>query len=198
MQVSLSKTSWHSQYYYWVKGYYPTYEFKSLCPYFWTIILFLLLSPVFLVWKLINLLVNNIVIPTKNVVNLTVSKLKTEPKKEPKKEHKPNKLSMWFKRSGGKIFKYFSYTYLITCLIFLSYVFFETLIKSLNTHGFWMTIVYIFSIIGGLTTLVFVIWGIMTIFETDTWRMIKGMSYSIKNKVCPMIEWKTNENTDIL
>jgi uncharacterized membrane protein len=69
------------------------------------------------------------------------------------------------------------------------------LIQLFREKGAWMSFVYIFAWIGVTVTTIFVIWGIISLFETDTWKMIKGMSYSIKNKVCPMIVWEEkNEN----
>ena len=189
MQISLSRNSWHAQYYNWVKGYYPTYEFKSLCPYFWTIVTYLLLFPVFLTWKGLKLVMNHAVIPTKNVV--TSSFKKSDSDSEVKKE--PSKLVKWYEKNDKKIVNFFAYTYFGSMLLFLLLVLVSVLIKSFTDNGFWMTMVYIFSVIGGLTTLVLCIWGIITIFETETWKMIKGMSYSVKNKVCPMIEWKNDE-----
>jgi hypothetical protein len=60
--------------------------------------------------------------------------------------------------------------------------------------GAWLGFVYIFAIIGGLVSLILLIWMVISFFETDSWKMIKGMMYSTKNKVCPMITWKTDEN----
>lgn len=188
MQVSLSKNSWHAQYYNWVKGYYPTYEFKSLCPYFWTIVSFILLSPVFVLWKLIKSLT---VKPITKVIERSVDKSLSKPHKE------PNKFSKWYDRNDKKIGNFFAYTYFGGMLLILLIVLIGLLMESVTKNGVWMTLVYTFAIIGGLVTLFFVIWGIMHIFETETWRMIKGMSYSVKNKVCPMIEWKTDENTQL-
>jgi hypothetical protein len=63
-------------------------------------------------------------------------------------------------------------------------------IKMFEEKGLWLGIIYIFAWIGFITTSVFVIWGLISFSETDTWKMVKGMSYSIKNKVCPMITWE--------
>ena len=76
MLVNLSRSSWHSKYYNFVKGYYPTYEFKSLCPYFWTIVTLILLLPVILIWKGFKTFV---VTPTKKIAKV----VKKEPKYKP-------------------------------------------------------------------------------------------------------------------
>ena len=185
MQVSLSRNSWHSQFYRWVVGYYPTYEFKSLCPYFWTILFYLLCSPLILIWKGI---MGTIKLFSKSKI---VKRKNTKPKKE------PSKLSQWYDKNDKKIGDWIGYFWLGIMLLMLLIVIVGSFIDSLGKNGLWMTLVYTFSIIGALVTSFFVIWGIITIFETETWRMIKGMSYSIKNKVCPMIEWKTDESTEL-
>lgn len=33
-------------------------------------------------------------------------------------------------------------------------------------------------------------------FHSDTWEATKGMAYSFKNKVCPAINWKGNEEIE--
>ena len=65
-----------------------------------------------------------------------------------------------------------------------------SIIVLFQEKGAWLGFIYIFAIFGALTTLIFTVWGIISFFETETWKMIKGMSYSAKNKVCPMITWE--------
>ena len=78
MLVSLSRHSWHSKYYNFVKGYYPTYEFKSLCPYFWTIVSFILLLPVILIWKGLKLLSKLAIKPIEKAIVYGVGKAVSE------------------------------------------------------------------------------------------------------------------------
>jgi hypothetical protein len=181
MLVNLSRSSWHSKYYNFVKGYYPTYEFKSLCPYFWTIVTLILLLPVILIWKGFKTL---IVSPTKKIVKIT----KKEPKNKPYKE--PTKFIKWCQRNDSKITKGFQYLYFGLMGGLLVLMITAGLYDLFSTKGFLMGLIYIFAGIGALTTSVLSIWGIISFFETDSWKMIKGMSYSIKNKVCPMITWE--------
>jgi hypothetical protein len=75
-------------------------------------------------------------------------------------------------------------------LSLLALVLIGSLIQLFQEKGAWLGIIYIFAWIGILTTSILAIWGVISFFETDTWRMVKGMSYSIKNKVCPMIIWE--------
>jgi hypothetical protein len=181
MLVNLSRSSWHSKYYNFVKGYYPTYEFKSLCPYFWTIVTLILLLPVILIWKGFKTFV---VTPTKKIVKV----VKKEPKYKPYKE--PTKFVKWCQKNDSKITKGFQYLYFGLMGGLLVLMLSVGVYNLFSTEGFLMGVIYIFAGIGVLTTTVLTVWGIISFFETDTWTMIKGMSYSIKNKVCPMITWE--------
>jgi hypothetical protein len=185
MLVNLSRTSWHSKYYNFVKGYYPTYEFKSLCPYFWTIVSFILLLPVILLWKGLKSLLKLTVKPIQKAIIHGVGKAVSEPyvKKE------PSKFSKWFKRNEITIGKWVGRIYFGFLAIAALVILVAATIQLFKDKGAWMGLVYIFAWIGVLATSVFTIFGIVHFFETDTWDMIKGMGYSIKNKVCPMIKW---------
>ena len=108
MEISLSRHSWHAKYYNFVKGHYPTYEFKSLCPYFWTILTLLLLSPVIVLWKVFNKLV---IKPVGSAINYTIHKALSQPSK-PRKEL--SKFSKWYDRRREKIGEWFGKVYLIT------------------------------------------------------------------------------------
>jgi hypothetical protein len=186
MLVSLSRESWHAKYYNFVKGYYPTYEFKSLCPYFWTIVSFVLLLPVILIWKGLKLLSKLLIKPIQKAIVYGVGKALSEPyiKKE------PGKFSKWYDKNGKSIGKWMGRIYIGSMLSLLALVLIGSLIQLFQEKGAWLGIIYIFAWIGILTTSILTIWGIISFFETDTWRMVKGMSYSIKNKVCPMIIWE--------
>jgi len=181
MLVSLSRESWHSKYYKFVKGYYPTYEFKSLCPYFWTIVTLILLSPVIVLWKSINKLT---VKPISKAIDYSITKSLSKPYKE------PSKFSKWYDKNGKSIGKWMGRIYIGSMLSLLTLMLIGSLIQLFQEKGAWLGIIYIFAWIGILTTSILAIWGIISFFETDTWRMVKGMSYSIKNKVCPMIIWE--------
>lgn len=182
MLVNLNRHSWHSEYYNFVKGHYPTYEFKSLCPYFWTIVSFILLSPVILTWKLIKHLT---VKPIQKAIIYGVGKAVSEPYE--KKE--PSKVRQWFTKNDKKIGEWFGRIYFGSLGIILIIVIIGSIIELFKQKGAWLGFIYIFAFIGLIVTTVFVLWGIISFFETDLWRMIKGMGYSVKNKVCPMIVW---------
>lgn len=182
MLVNLNKNSWHSKYYNFVKGYYPTYEFKSLCPYFWTIVSFILLSPVIVLWKVFKYLT---VKPIQKAIIYGVGKAVSEPYK--KKE--PSKFFNWWTKNEELIGKWFGKIYFGSLGLIVVAVLIKAIIELFVSKGTWLGFVYIFAFIGGITVSVFIIWGIISFFETDTWRAVKGMGYSVKNKVCPMIKW---------
>jgi hypothetical protein len=191
MEVSLSQHSWHAKYYNFVKGYYPTYEFKSLCPYFWTIVSLVLLSPVIVSWKVIKPLIKGTIKSAGNVIAISVDKVLSQPS-NPRKE--PSKFSKWYDRNGKKIGDWFGKIYLITMGLIALIVIIGSIVILFQEKGAWLGFVYIFTIIGGLVSLFSLIWLVISFFETDIWKMIKGMIYSTKNKVCPMITWKNDEN----
>lgn len=188
MLVNLRKNSWHSKYYNFVKGYYPTYQFKSLCPYFWTIVSFILLLPVILLWKGIKSLLKLTVKPIQKAIVYGVGKAVSEPY-EPNKKKEPSKFSKWFRKNEENIGKWGGRIYFGFLLLMLLVVLVGGIIQLFKEKGAWQGIVIIFAWIGVITTSFLSIWGVMSFFETDTWQMIKGMGYSIKNKVCPMISW---------
>lgn len=191
MEISLSRHSWHAKYYNFVKGYYPTYEFKSLCPYFWTMVSLVLLLPVIVSWKVIKPLIKGTIKSAGNVIALSVDKVLSQPS-NPRKE--PSKFSKWYDRNGKKIGDWFGKIYLITMGLIALIVIIGSIVILFQEKGTWLGFVYIFAIIGGLVSLFSLIWLVISFFETDIWKMIKGMIYSTKNKVCPMIIWENNEN----
>jgi hypothetical protein len=193
MQVSLSRHSWHAQYYKWVKGYYPTYEFKSLCPYFWTLVSFIFLLPVFLLWKGMKLLLKTTVNPIQKGIVSVVGKAVSEPYE--KKE--PSKVRQWFTKNDKKIGKWFGRIYFGLLGLMFLIVLIGSIIELFQKQGAWLGFIYIFAFIGAFTTSIFVIWGLISFFETDVWNIIKGMVYSTKNKVCPMIQWDKNESPEL-
>ena len=190
MEVSLSRNAWHSKYYNFVKGHYPTYDFKSLCPYFWTMVSLILLSPVIVSWKVIKMIIKRPVKSVGNVIASSVDKVFSRPIK-PHKE--PSKFSKWYDRNGEKIGDSFGKIYLITMGIVSLIITIVGIVTLFQENGAWLGFVYILAFIGGFVSLFLLIWGVISLPDTDTWKMIKGMLYSTKNKVCPMITWETSE-----
>jgi hypothetical protein len=175
MLVNLSRNSWHSELYNYVKGNYPTYAFKSLCPYFWTIVSYLLLLPVIVLWKVLNSFLAE---PIKKGILLVFDR---PPSKIPVKKE-PSKFSKLFRKILPII--YFGFVGLLSL-----FCIFMMIVNLFKQKGVWLGFVYLFSVIGMLAVLLCIIWLIISFFETDIWKMIKGMGYSVKNKVCPIIKW---------
>ena len=174
MKVTLHKNSWHVNLYRWVTGENPTYNFKSICPYFWTTIAFVLISPLILIFKGLKLIINKL---------KKSSNLKTE-------ESKKSKIAVWYDKNANRMFKWTLNLYLGICILILLSGFFLYLYKSVKKFGLLMTLFGMFSIIGAFTVMLLIVYLISSFFESDIWSSIKGMIYSQKNKVCPMIEWK--------
>jgi hypothetical protein len=187
MEISLSRNAWHAKYYNFVKGYYPTYDFKSLCPYFWTMVTLILLSPVIVLWKVFNRLT---VKPVDKVMSYLTNEAFNQPSK-PRKE--PSKISKWYDRNGEKIGEWFGKIYLITMGLISLIIFIFGIVTLFQENGAWLGFVYIFAFIGAFVSLVLLIWMVISFTDTDSWKMIKGMVYSTKNKVCPMITWETTK-----
>ena len=186
MLVTFNRYSWHSRYYNWVKGVYPTYQFKSLCPYFWTIVSYILLSPVIVLWKIFKSVA---VKPITKAIDDRIKRKFDKILSEPYVKKEPSKFFKWFDKHSDTIEKwgqriYFGMIGLVVLIILVA-----AIIQLFKEKGPWMSFIYIFAWIGAITSSVFIVWGIISFFETDAWRAVKGMSYSVKNKVCPMIKW---------
>ena len=184
MEISLSRDAWHAKYYNFVKGDYPTNKFKSLCPYFWTMVTLILLSPVIVSWKVFSRLT---VTPIGKAIDYSITKSLSKPYKE------PTKISKWYDRNGEKIGEWFGKIYLTTIGLISLIILIVGIVTLFKENGVWLGFVYILAFIGGLVSLFSLIWMVISFSDTDSWKMIKGMMYSTKNKVCPMITWETNE-----
>jgi hypothetical protein len=150
----------------------------------------ILLSPVIVSWKVIKMIIKRPIKSAGNVIASSVDKVFSQPIK-PRKE--PSKFSKWYDRNGGKIGEWFCKFYLITCGLMALTLLIVGIVILFQENGVWLGFVYIFAFIGAFVSSVLLIWMVISFFETDSWKMIKGMIYSTKNKVCPMITWETNE-----
>jgi hypothetical protein len=101
-----------------------------------------------------------------------------------------SKISIWWNKHKELIFKTICVIYLTLSGLFLLYFLGLGLLFLFKEKGIWMTFIHIFAFIGAFFTAMLVIWGIVSFFMTDTWKMITGMIYSSKNKVCPAIDWE--------
>lgn len=177
MLVHLTKSSWHAKYYKWVKGFYPTYEFKSLCPYFWTLVFYILCSPLILLWKVITS------VPIGNYIDTRLKKKYNKPYKE------PSKVSKWWDRNADVIVTWVGKIWIGIWIGILLLLIGFGIYRLFVEKGTKMTLIYIFAFIGACTISLLLGYAITTFSDSDAWRIIKGMGYSVKNKVCPMIKW---------
>jgi hypothetical protein len=136
-EVKLNKNSWHFKYYsYVVSSEMP----KSLCPYFWTMILILILSPILLIEPLIKYLSK--ILPKKEKKELTIEQLVDKFHKDAEREKK--RTLFW-----NKMGRFFSkYILLPISIIFICYMIYLGC-NSLGVFGF-IQMILIISISGGV------------------------------------------------
>lgn len=181
MLISLSKNSWHSKLYKWVGGKDAAKEFKSLCPYFWTIVFYVAASPAIALFKG--------VVKMASLVSSLCKKFKSnKPKKTSKtktwlSEDKLGKVSLWF----GRIYLFIMCSVLLYLVGFLLY---KTYMKS----GLMAILIGLVVVVVSVGAILLIMYGIMKISEFSFWTIVKGMIYSVKHKVCPMIKWDENVN----
>lgn len=182
MLVDLSSNSWHSKFYTWVTDAKPNKKFKSICPYFWTIVFYLLSSPVILLFKgLIRGLVEIIHYSEKRAA------LKSESKKTEKKQ---SKLSKWLSKINfDKLYKWAGRIYLGVIISFLLFLFGYLIYTAVIEKGWIHTLILLSFVLVVLIVIFGVVYGLIRFFESDTWNMVIGMGFSFKHKVCPMIRW---------
>lgn len=184
MLVELSKNSWHVKFYKWVIGYNPNYKFKSLCNYFWTIVFYLLCSPLILLWKVIKFVFNFLV--AKPIGRLIDRQIENSFKKPNKKR---TKLGLWWNRNNDSIATWAGRIWIGFMLSVLGFFLIVGIYELFKKHGLSLGFVYIFATIGIITTIILTGFWLTEFGKSDTWKMIKGMTFSLKNKICPMIKW---------
>ena len=183
MLVTISDKSWSSKYYKWVTGVNASKRFKSLCPYFWTLFVYIVFSPFILTIKGIGYLFENLLIKP------MVKKLEKDFDNSNFRSKKQSKVSEWWDDKGDTVLEYFGKTMMVFFILFVVFILVLSFIDTVRKSGLFMTLVYFFAIIGAIGTFTLVSVGIGSFFESDTWNIIKGMFYSVKNKVCPIIKW---------
>lgn len=187
MIVKLNSRSWHGMYYNWVKGHYPTYDFKSICPYFWTIVSLIVCFPLILIWKIFKFTLRKVVLnPMERAIEKSFDKALREPS-SPRKV--PSKASKWWDKNSSTIGKWVERIWIGILIAMVLFVIVMSIIDLFKHKGTWMAFVYIFAFIGVIVTVLLAGFGVGEFIQSDTWSMIKGMLYSAKNKVCPMISW---------
>jgi hypothetical protein len=176
MNVNLSRTSWHARYYEFCAEKQP--EFRNLCPYFWTIVFFVSIFPIFIGAYLLKQAfgkrgkVAEIIGGTKVGIKYSEFVDRNERKFQRGRE------------ICGKIFLWF-YLGLLGggTLVF-------GIISLFIDKGFTMAMLYIFAFIGFLTVAIILVWLFVKATSSDTFKMVSGMIKAKKDKVCPAIDWE--------
>lgn len=211
-QVTLNTNSWHFKYYSLIVSDNPP---KSLCPYFWTMVLLMLLSPVVGLFFAINYI-------NKQVTNFFDRVLPKKPKKEEtyeeiiarweKKDKEQKKREKFWNKAGDVLVWTLKWIILPTVLLFLIYFTYKHVVKV----G-W--VVFLISLgIGILVSALFI--GVIKLIEWITekvhnnsnrigkffsylnplnWKATKIVGEMIKaqyTKMCPLITWVGDEKKE--
>jgi hypothetical protein len=198
-QVTLNKNSWHFKYYSMIVSDTPP---KTLCPYFWTMVSLIFISPVIgviIIIKYVSLFFDKIV-PKKEKKEKSYEQIEMEWKQM--KEREKKREAFWNK-IGDKFSWLFRFIFLPSLLIVLIY----TLVKFGVKLG-WMR----FLIHLGLALLIIAIFlGFIYLFEKFIdkvfvkinfkklnpfkWKITNIIGEMIKTaytKACPLITWQEN------
>ena len=188
MEVTFNKKSWHFKYYSWVLE--TTNTPKSLCPYFWSMIALIVLSPIVLFFKLIIFLSDlNIDRKYKKINNMTEEE-------KIKKRKRENKINNGLEYAGKG--------FLILMALFVVFIIVFGLYSTVKKVGWWETICVIFAIIGFLTTLFLITYVIMEmklfnkILNSKVIQVPVAMVKAIYTKACPLIKWEDKQIPQVI
>lgn len=208
MNITLNKNSWHFRIY---KSLISDNPPKSLCPYFWSLVSVLLLSPV--------------ILPALGIIKLSDlwGMVKSKHFKQKKftiddfweLENKKQKRRDYFNKILDKVYDVIKFIFLWIILPIMVVGFIYVLYDIINTKG-WYTLfqallVYliIFSIIGVIASIIIIFGGRISDFLVRflnyinplKWSIsiiIGGMVHSVYKKTCPIINWEGDlENKEV-
>lgn len=209
MEIKLNKNSWHFKMYKSIVSSNPP---KSLCPYFWSMVLVICISPMILLFKLVDYIGNSF---TKLRNKLIPKKVKPElsydewvKKQEVEFEKSMIRQEKWDKASNitATVFKW---VVLPLVGLVVIYGFYEVglsigLIGILSAVG--IALLLVSFIIGAVTVcekyghkIVGPIGRFLSWINPLNWeiiQMIGGMIYATYKVACPMIEWKGTDETE--
>jgi len=186
MEADLNKDSWHQRLITWSEG--EVYQPSSLCPYWWTLVWCLVSAiPRYIlrkIWAVLSYVGSKIWASFAYMFEVTGAPSAIEASFR-KWDAKPQSAtSKWFDHSSKNISK----GIVGTLLGFIAFL----LVMSIIEHGWGPFLKFLLILIGSALALAVILGVAMFFFwigETDAWRMIKGMYYSVKEKVCPAINW---------
>lgn len=181
MQITLNKDSWHFKYYSWVKD--NDNAPKSLCPYFWTMVVFIVFSPLILFFKGVGFLISKLPERKSNKV-----KVLTE-----EEQLRLRKREQRIERIVEVIGKILFGIFLLAGMVLVSVL----LYSGVKKVGILGVVRSIFTIVGMWATVYFIIdrwvennWG-RKIIHSKVIQIPVTMIKSIYNKACPIIKWTT-------
>lgn len=182
-KISLNKNSWHYRYYSWVlcKDSTP----KTLCPYFWTMVVLVLFLPVVLFIKLIGMLFNFF---DKRHSEKLYKKLLDENYDYEKERAKSRKIDKVIEIIGKVVTGF-----ILLCLVTLLGLALYTGVKEVG----WLTALKnLFTLIGIITTFLLIVAGIAEleigskIVKSKFIQVPKAMIIAVYTKSCPLVDWK--------
>lgn len=182
-EVTLSRSAWHVKFFTWATGSAP--KWNNLCPYFWSLVSLLIISPLLLLWKIVKLIFKGLVLIVKAVA-------KTIPEK-PEKEYvykEPTPQSIKRLQIFGSIQKWIGRIFITLYFSLIVIAIGMGLYQLFMTKGALISLTYIFAFIGVIAVSVAILWGLFSYFESDTHEMVKSMFIAKKQKYCPHINWK--------
>lgn len=177
MKIELKKDSWHFKFYtFMVDDNAP----KSLCPYFWTLVVSMLLSPAILVFKLLSFIGNTFKRKRVDTSKMTIVELKEYYDAETKKLKHQNKISAIILVSILIVFGLATVICLIFCIIRDGFV---AILPLLIIIGLTLIII----LLGKVNEKYKVMYKLSNV---SLFVMIRGMIKAIYTKTCPLINWK--------
>lgn len=177
MQITLSKNNIFSRYYRWVfRDRLP----MSLCPFFWTMIFLIILSPIILTYKLVMYIYDNVHFPSK-------------PRKERSVEYweKRNERNKKSEKMASKIGKVF----FGLIIVFYAFVLIMFIVTSIGNVGWLHFFIYLFSLVGLIGSIIGVLYSFITtdilerIGKSTIIQIPVHMISAIYHKMCPIINW---------
>ena len=184
MEVTLRENSWHYRLNRWSLESDP--NFWSLCPYFWLTLWHIFTFPFRVIGRYCILRPMEWLLVPRGQRSWETPAF-TSAFEKPKPLSKAYRISIKLENIARKSI---GYLILAACILIFGISIYMMIIKNE-----WLEVLVTFGFIIGLwvVLMAFVIglvWLKSKITETDTWNALSGMAYSIKNKICPAINWK--------
>lgn len=210
-EVKLNKNSWHFKYYSLVVS---DNAPKSLCPYFWTMVLLIILSPIVglglgyvYIFKNVSIFFNK-VIPKKKRKEPTYEELCA---KWDKIELNKKKRERFWSKAGDVFLFFIKYIFLPFIILFTGYFMYIQI-----TESGWLTTLRSLGLIILLTLFIFGLSKLSEFignnfnklpktmfknFNPFNWKLIQIIGHMIKaqyTKMCPLITWEGEDKSKTL